>query len=305
MSENGSIIVDRMLASLEEIWSALDSLFEKLSPADWQHPHGPDWIFTDLPYHLSYIDRLCVARPIEFGEYLPVAAQIQLSTINELNAWNQDNFAARPIGQEVERSLEEMHESREYVRQVTAQLTDADLAKPAWFPMLNMRGFRPAQVALGFCMGHTWQHLEEARVRHGHAGTMVRPELTHVMLDGNIPIPGIPLYLNVPGTALFLDASRAKEQDFSFALKITGPGGGLWAFRASDEGWQIGEVETAGTDLVLSQDLDTYIKTRYFISDVATLVEAGEIEVNDDQALSIYRQLFFMPDFDFEFPQMP
>lgn len=303
MSENGNMMVSGMRASLEELWSALDSLFEEMSPADWQRPHGADWIFADLPYHLSYIDRLCVARPIELGEEFPVTEQVELRTLNELNAWNQGNFAARPDGQKVERSLEQMRNSRDYVRQVTAKLTDADLAKPAWFLLLNMRGFRPAQVALAFCVGHTWQHLEEARVRHGHAGTMVGPELTHTMLDGNIP--GIPLYLIIPTTALFLDASRAKELDFSFALNITGPGGGIWAFRASDEGWQVEEVESADTDLVLSQDLDTYIKTRYFISDVATLIEAGDIEISDEQALSIYNQLFIMPDFDFEFPQMP
>lgn len=303
MSENGNMMVSGMRASLEELWSALDSLFEEMSPADWQRPHGADWIFADLPYHLSYIDRSCVARPIELGEELPVAEQVELRTLNELNAWNQGNFVARPDGQKVERSLEQMRSSRDYVRQVTAKLTDADLAKPAWFPLLNMRGFRPAQVALAFCVGHTWQHLEEARVRHGHAGTMVGPELTHTMLDGNIP--GIPLYLIIPTTALFLDAGRAKEQDFSFALNITGPGGGIWAFHASDKGWQVGEVESADTDLVLSQDLDTYIKTRYFISDVATLIEAGEIEVSDDQALSVYNQLFIMPDFDFEFPRVP
>jgi hypothetical protein len=124
------------------------------------------------------------------------------------------------------------------------------------------------------------------------------------MLDGTIPMPRIPLYLNMAGTTLFLDAGRAKEQDFSFALEITGPGGGIWAFHASDEGWQVGEVESADTDLVLSQDLDTYIKTRYFISDVVTLIKAGQIEVSDEQALSVYNQLFVIPDFDFEFPQV-
>jgi len=303
MPENGNMMVSGMRASLEELWSALDSLFDEMSPADWQRPHGADWNFADLPYHLSYIDQLCVARPIEFGEELPVAEQVRLGTLNELNAWNQGNFAARPEGQKVARSLEQMRNSRDYVRRVTAKMTDADLAKPAWFPLLNMRGFRSAEVALAFCAGHTWQHMEEARVRHGHAGTMVGPEVTHAMLDGLIP--GIPLYLHIPTTALFLDAGRAKEQDFSFALNIIGPGGGLWAFHASDEGWLVGEVELADTDLVLSQDLDTYIKMRYFISDVATLIKAGEIEVNDEQALSVYSQLFVMPDFDFEFPQMP
>ncbi len=303
MAESETKLVSEMRATLEEVWSTLDSLFEEMSPADWQRPHGEDWIFADLPYHLSYMDRICVARPIELGEALPADEQVRLRTINELNAWNQGNFAARPEGQTVKRSLEQMLNSRDDVRQVAAKLTDADLARPAWFPLLNMRGFRTARVALAFCAGHTWQHMEETRVRHGHAGTMVRPELTHAMLNGQIP--GIPLYLIVPVTALFFDAGLAKELDFSFALKITGPGGGTWVFRASDAGWEVQEVESADTDLVLSQDLDTYIKTRFFISDTASLVETGHVEVSDEKALSVFNQLSIVPDFDFVFPRMP
>ncbi len=47
------------------------------------------------------------------------------------------------------------------------------------------------------------------------------------------------------------------------------------------------EVELADADLVLSQDMDTYIKIRYFIGDIPTLIEAGEIEASDDQALTL------------------
>src|SRR5215510_3345021 len=106
MSENENLSMSRMRSWLEELWSALDSLFEAMSPADWQSPHGPDWIFADIPYHLSYIDRDCVARPIELGEALPVTERVQLSNFNELNVWNQSKFALRPEGQKVETSLE-------------------------------------------------------------------------------------------------------------------------------------------------------------------------------------------------------
>lgn len=303
MAESGNVLVSGMRSSLEELWSALDSLFDEMSPADWQRPHGPDWLFADLPYHLSYIDRSCVARPIELREALPAVEQVNLRTLRELNAWNKGKFAVRPAGQEVERSLEQMHESREHVRQVTAALTDADLSQPAWFSLLNMCGFRSAQTALAFCAGHVWQHMEEFRVRHGHAETMIGPALTHAMLNGTIP--GIPLYLIVPTTALFLDAGRAKDLDFSFALNITDPGGGIWVFHASDAGWQVEEVGSADADLILSQDLDTYIKMRYFITDLAVLINAGDLKVSDEQALTFFNQLFVVPDLDFEFPQMP
>lgn len=305
MSENASAMVVWLHRSLEELWSALDALLGEMSEADWRRPHGADWTFGDLPYHLAYIDRLVVARPVALGPKLPVAEQIELRTLNQLNAWNDDQFASRPQGQQVDTSLEQMRDSRDYVRRVIRNLGDGALDKAAWFPMLHMRGFRPARVPLGFCVGHTWQHLQEARVRHGYAGTIVEPALTHAMLDGNLPVAGIPLYLNVPATSLFLDARRANEADFSFALEITGQGGGLWSFHASEAGWQVKEVESPDTDLVLTQDLDTYIKLRYFISDLVTLVEAGDIAVSDERALSFYGRLFIMPDFDFAFPKLP
>ncbi len=303
MIETEKMTASGIRTSLEELWSALDSLFEEMSPADWQRPHGPDWVFADLPYHLAYIDRLSVARPIELGEALPAADQVQLRSLNELNTWNQGQFAARPTAQSVQRSLEQMQESREDLRKVIATLTDVDLSRPAWFHLLNMRGFRTAQVPLAFGVGHTWQHLEEARVRHGQAGTKVSPELTHAMLNGTVP--GLPLYLIMPTTTLFLNAGRANELDFSFALNVTDPGGGIWSFRPSHAGWQVAEVESASTDLMLSMDLDTYIKMRYFISDLASLTDAGQVIASDEQELAVYGQLFVLPDFDFEFPQMP
>src|SRR5918993_5922680 len=115
--------------------------------------------------------------------------------------------------------------------------------------------------------------------------------------------PGIPLYLIVPTTTLFLNAARAKELDFSFALNTTDPGGGVWEFRASDPGWQVVEVELAKTDLVLSMDLDTYIKMRHFIGDMASVSEDDNVTASDDRALAVYNQLFVLPDFDFVFPQ--
>lgn len=305
MSENESSMVNWMRTALEELWLGLDSLIAEFSPADWQRPHGPDWLFADFPYHLAYMDRICIARAIELGEALPAAEQVGLSTFNELNDWNQSRFAARPKGQTVEQTLAQMRGSRDYVRRVLANLTDADLAKPAWFPLLNMRGFRPAMINLGFGIGHTWQHMEEARVRHGHVGTMVSPELAHTMLDGNTPVPGIPLYLVVPSTSLFLNASRAYDEDFSFAFNITGPGGGIWIFKPAGQNWHVQEVESADTDLLLSLNLDTYIKLRYFINDMVSLIEAGEITASDDQALAFYRTLFVVPDLNFVFPQMP
>ena len=38
MVEVENMIMSGMRSSLEKLWSALDSLFEEMSPADWQYP---------------------------------------------------------------------------------------------------------------------------------------------------------------------------------------------------------------------------------------------------------------------------
>jgi hypothetical protein len=40
------------------------------------------------------------------------------------------------------------------------------------------------------------------------------------------------------------------------------------------------------------------------MSEMAVLAEAGDINVNDDQALAVYIRLFVVPDLGFEFCQM-
>ena len=135
---------EEIRAALEAIWAGLDSLFEEMSPVDWDRPHGADWVFADLPYHLFYIDRLFVSQPIQWGEDLPENERFVLKSFKEIDVWNQARFAARPEGQRVEVSLEQMRASREAVRQVMAGMTDTDLERPSRHCEILRRDLRPA-----------------------------------------------------------------------------------------------------------------------------------------------------------------
>ena len=77
-----------MEAVLEELWALLDGIFAQFTPSDWRQPHGPDWLFSDLPYHLGYIDRLVVAEPLQFGPDLPLEKQVRLGPRELHCSWN-------------------------------------------------------------------------------------------------------------------------------------------------------------------------------------------------------------------------
>jgi hypothetical protein len=219
---------------------------------------------------------------------------VALASINLPNAWKQQQFDRRPPGQSVAESLAQMHASRDHVRRIAAAMTDADLAEPAWFQVGPFRGWRPAQVPLGFSLVHTWGHLEEARVRLDHLEAMVGDEVTHALLDLSVSVLGV-----------ILDAGRARELDFSFAVDITDPGGGTWVFEATEHGWQVNEGDPSAADLILSQDLNVCIKARYFITDIVSLIEAGDIRPKSQGGMSVFSQLLMMPDFDSEVPAIP
>src|SRR6266487_3939950 len=133
-----------LTGQLEEIWCHLDTLLEPLTPADWQRKHGKDWIFADLPYHLSYYDRDTVADPICIGTDLPA--------------------------------------SREAVRQAAAGLSDADLERRVFIPLVGC-GWVNVRLALQSCLVHTWSHFTEVRLRLKQAAPIPSPAITHTALS--------------------------------------------------------------------------------------------------------------------------
>ncbi len=57
-----------IMKQVEEMWDHQDTLFRIIDVADdWDHPHGKDWTFADVTYHLAYCNRDLVARGFEYG----------------------------------------------------------------------------------------------------------------------------------------------------------------------------------------------------------------------------------------------
>ena len=65
--------LDALMAQVEEMWGHQYTLFKIINETNqWDSKHGQDWIFADVPYHLTYCNRDLVLRPIKLGRDLPV-----------------------------------------------------------------------------------------------------------------------------------------------------------------------------------------------------------------------------------------
>jgi hypothetical protein len=137
-----------LMAQLEELWANFDELFASFGPDDWSRRHGPDWVFTDVPYHMYFFDQEFIADAIANGPDVPADRQVGIRTFRGMNAWSAGWFAKRPSDQTPQQSVAQYRASREAIRRAVAPLSDADLERPAWIGLVST-----ARLAHGgFCL---------------------------------------------------------------------------------------------------------------------------------------------------------
>lgn len=278
---------DRLLADLEGLWRALDELFASLGQGDWARRHGPHWTFADVPYHLSYFDRDTIAVPIERAGDVPDDVLRSIPrTPRELNAWNARKFAERPPGQAPERSLTEMRESRDAVRRAVAGLSDADLDRPAFVPLLCV-GWGTVRGALKGLIGHTWNHVHQLRLHLKRKTPLPSASATHQALSS---------YTWVLGT--FVDPQEAAKAPFTLVMEFTGPGGGAWTLRVEGGTWAVEEERAARADLVMTQTPETFVKTLAGMHNPMLAMLTRRIQVRGFRNLGRFSKLVPPPKLD-------
>jgi len=283
--------VSNISEQLEEVWTALDTLFVDINVDDWQKSHGPDWVFADLPYHLAYVDHYAAVYPIEMGKDMPEAEQLSLASFGALNKWNQEKFSQRPASQTVADSIAQMETNRQKLRAQLAEMTDADLMNPAWFFLLGHRGFRPALYHLMLCVGHTWSHYSETRLRRGITESAISAEAETAIIGLNIPIIG-----------LFFDAQKATELKFSFGIKLSEPMNKSWLLQPANQQWDVTESPLDNATLALTCTVNGFAQIRSNMinrSSFPNLIASGDLKVNDINALETLSQLFISEDYVF------
>lgn len=276
---NGSF-AGSVLADLENTWGCIDEMLGSFGPNDWARKHGPDWVMSDLPYHLSYFDRDIVVNPIERGPNVSLAEQAVFRTFNQLNDWNARMFAQRPAGQTPQQALEQMHASRYAVRRMLGQMTDGDLNRPAFCPLPGC-GWLPAQMLVMAIRSHTWNHANELRLRLERSSPVPSPSATHGALQ----------FYSSFFTMLF-DKQAGANATFTSVMDFTGPGGGAWTTRIANGALTQVEERAAGADLVMSMTPETFGKQLVGMADPMSLMQSGEIKVEGMENMGTYAQLF-------------
>lgn len=283
MTNPSRVQVETLLSHLEELWSNLDELFSGLGPEGWATPHGKDWVYADLPFHLAYFDREMVAYPLQQGPSMPANEQTSIPTIDAINAWNEENFAQRPNDQTVEQSLEGMRANRDIIRQEAAKLTDADLGRLCWMPLAGM-GWIPAGFILAGCRQHTWGEFIQLRLLMGRETPASSAPVTHGALEA---------YMGLMPWALNRDA--AATADFTLVMAFTQPGVGPWTIHVADGDCTISSGGTEEADLTITQSPESWAKTWYHLHDPAEAMQSGEIQVSNFEALGTFATLFPPP----------
>lgn len=279
--------IDGYIDDLETMWAAFETLYARLSPADWATSYGKDWTFADQPYHLAFFDRVLVAEALEAGEDLPDAERWGMLSQRDIDRWNAAEFAKRPDDYPVELTLEEMRAARERIRAAVARHTDADLDSRKVFNHFFGGGFVPLRQGVVMAALHNWGELSELRHRLGVDGPMPPERVTHASVG---------MYLSV--MAEFCRPERARRP-FTIAWDLVGPGGGSWTTRVEDGRCAVREerVERADIRFRMTPHDFNIVMLRRAVSPPKAMF-TGRMKVKGKRKLGTLAKLFPEPDKD-------
>ena len=275
--------IEAIAANVEELWGHFDTLFDGLGPDDWSRPHGKDWTYADLPYHLAYFDREIVAEPLERGERMPEEKQERFSTVTQIGAWNERNFAARPAEQTVDQSLSQMRASRDSIRTSVEGLTDADLDQPIWMSLGGF-GWVPIRLALVGCCQHSWNEFVQFRIILGRDEPVPSAGATHAAVGAYMQL--FPWMLN---------RDLAATTPFKLAMEFTDDGVGPWTIVVAVGEASVKDGADPQADLTIRQSSVSFVKTWNNLRDPVKAIETGEVAVSDVDKMGLFSEMFQPP----------
>lgn len=274
--------VEILIAQIESNWDCQNQLFQTIARSnDWDHKHGADWTFADVPFHLAYCNWDLVIRPIQLGKELPVNEQRSFKGPADLAVYNSGRFAEKSATQTVEKSLADLEDSRNELRRLLMEMNDADLDRPAWYPFGGGM-WANVRAPLQFCLAHDWSEFMQLRI--------------HMGLSEPIPDPAITSAYVVRMLSLFmprrLNPHAAKGNLFTAVYAFTDPGVTPVTIQVSDGVAKIIPEGYDNPDLVLTQSAETFEKTLRGIQKFPDAIQSGAIQVRNFETLTTFSQLF-------------
>lgn len=274
--------LEALMALVEEMWGHQDTLLQIIDDTgQWDHKHGPDWTFADVPYHLMYCNRDLIARPLKLGRELPIDHRVSIANVEELNAWNEEQFDARPAAQTGHDSLAQLRASWNEIRRIVADWTDNDLQAPWWMPFLGGM-WLTARDGLQWSLTHDWSEFMQLRIHMGRKEPVPSPVITtHVIatvLGGMYP--------------QMFNAAAAQGRELTAVFAFTDPGVSSFTMVIADQHLRVAPGDDPRADLLITQSAETFEATRTGILSLPEAVQKGGVQVNDMEALAAFREMF-------------
>jgi hypothetical protein len=276
--------LDTLMDQIAEMWGHQDTLLQIITETgQWDHKHGPDWTFADVPYHLAYCNRDLVSRPIKLGREMPDEERLAFPAVEDVHKWNTQKFAERPTDQTVEQSLAALRISRDEIRDAVAGWSDADLERPIWMPFMG-GNWVPARNGLFFTLNHDWSEFMQLRIHMGRSVPVPSPEITTTYL-------GAALGMIYPGS---LNKEAARDRQFSTVMAFSDPKVSDFSVEVSAGEARVRPGQAADPDLVITQSAETFEKTIRGMQLLAEAMQDGSVRVSDMEKLAAFGELFPM-----------
>jgi len=229
------------LTDLETVWSSLDSFYARFSPQDWARPHGGEWTFADMPFHVAYFNQTVInSLRNEHEKKVPL-------NLRELNAWNNAHYAQRPAEHAGAKSLAYLHETQSALKQLAAEHPPET---PVFLPLIIVGGWRTLTFALEYLLDHTWLHFTESHLRHKQSLPDLPASLVNRILNFNMEV-----------AAGALRSDDLTGVDLVTVIRLTDAGGGAWTFTMRDGKCRVTPTADLHPDTQITTDIATYLKT--------------------------------------------
>lgn len=265
---------------LEAGWRLFDGIYDTLTPEQWARKFGKTWTFAEQPYHLAYFDRM-IAKAVAEGESSP-PDHLHARSMGDMNAWNQREFANRKPSHNVQDSLRDMRASRDALRKLTATMTDADLDRKAWMPLIF--GWVSARDVLQAAIVHNVAEYWKLWIRTGQKAPAPSPAAVHLRLDFMMRF--------LPAT---LNRDLAARTPFTVTWNFDGPGGGMWTFRVRDGKCTVTEGPADKSDVMITMKPETFHKLVAKMTPPPLLMLTGQMKVKGFMKMGTFGKLFPEP----------
>jgi hypothetical protein len=269
-------------ADFEQLWTALDAMFDSLTVTDWQRPHGQNWVLADVPYHLAYFEREVMIKCISRGRAISRDERWLMPSLNAINEWNARMFAHRPADQTVAQSLAELRQNRNELKELLLRRDDSNLGDPVWSPFM---GWMTLEDVLGSGIAHTWNHFTEFRLR------LKRKE------------PQLPAALNGRALGFYMTLFEAmadtdKVGDGSFTVVMDFGECGSWTIDVFDGEAHLRSGSANNAHIVMSQEPETFVATFTKVQNPMVAMLTRKIRVKGFRNMSRFGKIFAEPPAD-------